>query len=127
MKKLNYLFTSILFFAFAIAQAQATSKTQTPPLVDPLTNCAIRYYYYPNLEAYYDTKKNIYIFNQKGQWIAAQEIPAGYRGYSLYNKVSVFITDYDDENPTQFISQHKKKYPYMHKGRPTLATASIGD
>ena len=127
MKKLNNLFASLLFFALTIAHAQGSKKTESPPTVDPITNCALRYYYYPNLEAYFDTKKSVYIFSQKGEWITASEIPTGYRGYSLYNKVSVFITDYDDDNPTQFISKHKKKFPYMHKGKPALATASIGD
>jgi len=121
MKKSTLIIIGIIFTAGLHAQ---TAKSKTP-LVDPVTNCALRYYYYPNLEAYYDTKKNVYIFNQKGQWITAQEIPSGYRGYSLYNKVSVFITDYDDDDPVQFNKIHKKRFPYNSQGKFKNLTASV--
>ena len=121
MKKSTLIIIGIIFTAGLHAQ---TVKSKTP-LVDPVTNCALRYYYYPNLEAYYDTKKNVYIFNQKGQWITAQEIPSGYRGYSLYNKVSVFITDYDDDDPVQFNKIHKKRFPYNSQGKFKNLTASV--
>jgi hypothetical protein len=35
----------------------------------------------------------------------------------LYNKVKVAITDYDDEDPTQFLKLHKKQYPYAANGK----------
>ena len=94
----------------------ATSQNINGQLIDPGTNCVLRYYYFPNLEAYYDTQKNVYHFTESGQWVTANEIPAGYRGYSLYNKVNVIIKDYDDEDPTQFIRVHKKRYPYITRG-----------
>lgn len=112
MKKLNYLLFLIIFFDLHAACAQSATKKDIILIKDPITHCAYRYHYYPNLEAYYDTKENIYIFSQKGEWIRAAEIPSGYRGYSLNNKVNVVITDYDDDDPTQFIKIHKKKYPY---------------
>jgi hypothetical protein len=43
-----------------------------------------------------------------------QEIPNGYRGYSIFNKYNVMITDYDDDYICQFINIHKKT--------PTLPT-----
>ncbi len=114
----NLKITLIAFFLIFISAAKAqTSASEAPKLVDPVTNCELRYYYFPNLEAYFDTKKNIYYFKQQGQWITATDIPAGYRGYSLYNKCRVAITDYDDEDPTQFITLHKKQYPYAPNGK----------
>ena len=58
----------------------ATSQNINGQLIDPGTNCVLRYYYFPNLEAYYDTQKNVYHFTESGQWVTANEIPAGYRG-----------------------------------------------
>ena len=123
MKKANYLLIGILFLALSVqaqkAQAPKDEKEQPkavdPILIkDPVTNCSYRYHYYPNLCAYYDAKENNYIFRQNGEWTKAKEIPSGYMGYSLNNKVNVVITDFDDDDPTQLIKIHKKKYPYNY-------------
>src|SRR6476469_4820275 len=80
------------------AQQVGTKHTETP-LTDPKTLCDLRYYYFPNIEAFFDTKTSNYMYKQDGQWITAKEIPSGYRGYSIYNKASVFINDYDGDDP----------------------------
>lgn len=112
---LTYL---IIIFSAPLLHAQNDAKSSKgTPLVDPITNCQLRYYYFPNLEAYFDTQKRIYYFKQEGKWVTAEEIPDGYRGYSIYNKTNIFINDYDDEDPCQFIDIHKKKYPYINNDR----------
>ena len=73
--------------------------------------------YFPNIEAYFDTQKSIYYFKEDGEWVTAEEIPEGYRGYSVNNRLNVIVTDYDDETPYQLINIHKKKYPYTSSGR----------
>ncbi|NMH28916.1 hypothetical protein [Flavobacterium silvaticum] len=91
---------------------------------DPETNCKIRYYYYPNLEAYFDMEKNTFTYKVNGKWTTTASIPSGYRGYSLFNKSNVAINDYDDDNPVQFLDQHRKKYPYTNLKRMKM-TASL--
>lgn len=79
-----------------------------------------RYYYYPNLDAYYDTAQNLYVFesNQnKGQIVKAKEVPSGYRGYSLYNGIRVAITDYDGDEPFSKIAEHRKQFPKKYTSR----------
>lgn len=126
MKNLKSIFVLLLLFTACLSDAQtAEKKSINGPLIDPVTNCVLRYYYFPNLEAYYDTQKNIYYFTESGKWTTADEIPSGYRGYSMYNKVNVIIKDYDDEDPTQFLPAHKKRYPYITKGGMKKMTASI--
>ena len=116
---------ALAFILMIVLSANAQKTTaKVSPLIDPTTNCNLRYYYFPNLEAYYDTQKNIYYYNEFGEWKTAEEIPSGYRGYSLNNKVNVIITDYDDDNPCQFLPVHKKKYPY-NNGKNKRLTASI--
>ncbi len=113
----------MLFFIIHCSLAQQSKKKDdVPPLVDPVTNCQLRYYYFPNIEAYFDAHKNIYYYKEDSEWITADEIPDGYRGYSLYNGVYVYITDYDDDLITQFINIHKKKYPYTKKGNRDIFT-----
>ncbi|MBS7786685.1 hypothetical protein KIH23_05205 [Flavobacterium sp. CYK-55] len=115
----RFVLTLLIVIIFThLSQAQSEAKqTSTAPLVDPVTNCQLRYYYFPNIEAYFDTQKRFYYFKQDGDWITADEIPEGYRGYSIYNKVNIFINDYDDEDPCQFIELHRKKYPYINNDR----------
>lgn len=104
-------------FDTAVAQKASYKQAESKPLFNPATNCQLRYYYFPNTEAYFDTFKRVYYYRDKGEWITAEEIPDGYRGYSVYNKINVYITDYDDDYPCQFIEIHKKKFPYVHNER----------
>jgi hypothetical protein len=117
MKKATYLLIGIFFLALQSGHAQKGQTTEpetvAPILVkDPKTQCTYRYHYYPNLCGYYDAKANKYILKIDGQWQRVTEIPNGYMGYSLNNKMNVIITDYDDDDVIQFIKVHKKKYPY---------------
>lgn len=107
----------VLGLGFSGFAQKSKYENKSTPLIDPVTKCHVRYYYFPNLEAYFDTYKSIYYFKEDGQWVTAEEIPEGYRGYSFYNNINVFITDYDDDYPCQFIEVHKKKYPYISNER----------
>ena len=78
---------------------------------------SIRYYYYPNLQAYFDTQSNLYIFRLNRQWISAESLPENYGGYSLYNDHRVKIDDYFGDDITELLAIHKVLYPYNSKGR----------
>jgi hypothetical protein len=123
MKKILSYIIVILFVVHSSFAQKSKRQEESQPLIDPTTNCQMRYYYFPNLEAYFDTQKRIYYYKEDSEWVTDEEIPEGYRGYSLYNKVYVFISDYDDEIITQFIDIHKKKYPYTKRGNLKM----IGD
>src|SRR5690606_30279231 len=125
MKTLKVMLTLVIALAFNSAHSQEIKKAKKEHLpIDKKTNCYIRYYYFPNLEAYFDNLNMVYIYRESGEWKTAEELPKNYGGYSLYNKSHVNITDYDDENPHQFLKTHKKMYPYNSKGRFANPTAS---
>jgi hypothetical protein len=84
----------------------------------------VRYFYYPNLQAYYDNIAKVYHYLENEEWKTATELPKNYGGYSLFNKARVTITDFDGENPQELLKTHKKLYPYSSKGRFTYALAS---
>ena len=119
----------LLVFAFIYCNtisAQVTYLDNTNNLkFNSKTNCQLRYLYFPNLQAYFDKLDKVYIFQEKGEWIKAEELPINYGGYSLYSKVRVLITDYDEDQPYSQIKVHKKQFPYNAKGHFTYATASI--
>ena len=124
MKSLKRVFLVLFLFTCYLSSAQ-TSKDDISSLpIDSKTNCYIRYYYFPNLEAYFDNLELVYHYKINGQWQKSENLPTNYGGYSLYNKVRVAITDFDGDEPEQLLSAHKKRYPYNSKGRFTNQTAS---
>ena len=126
MIKLN-LIKNGLFIVFSIQSGFTQTRDKNikeVPIYNSINHCQLRYYYYPNLDAYFDTQKKIFYFKEKGDWKTAEQIPNGYRGYSMYNNYSLFITDYDDDNICQFINVHKKKYPYITNEKSRKLTVS---
>ena len=104
------------------SQKSSSQKESLP--IDSKTNCFVRYYYFPNLEAYFDNLEMVYYYKVNNEWETAEQLPTNYGGYSLYNKVKVSITDYDSDKPYFLIKTHKKMYPYNSRGRFTNQTAS---
>jgi hypothetical protein len=86
---------------------------------------AVRYYYYPNLQAYYDICTSLYIYRKEGEWITADYMPSNYRGYCIYNNNYVLIDGFTEDNPYTLISEHKKQYPanYSRKRKKEIALA----
>lgn len=127
MKTLKKLFLPLFFFTCYLSSAQASNEDLSSLPIDSKTNCYVRYYYFPNLEAYYDNLELVYHYKTNGQWQKAENLPTNYGGYSLYNKVRVAITDYDGDEPYHLLKVHKKMYPYNSKGRFTNQTASASN
>jgi hypothetical protein len=70
-----------------------------------------RYNYYPNLQAYYDNKTNLYIYKVNGNWVHNTLIPPNYKGYGLRNGFHVVIDSYSGDEPYSLLTIHKLKYP----------------
>ncbi len=117
----------LVFFILSAAVSgysqNAVAKKENLP-IDKKTNCYIRYYYFPNIQAYFDNLNMVYYYKENGEWKTSPELPKNYGGYSLYNKAKVTITDFDDDNPFELLPIHKKMYPYNAKGRFANATSA---
>ncbi len=124
MKILKKLLVLTVIFISLNSYAQNTSAKIEYLSIDKKTNCYLRYYYFPNIQVYFDLLKMIYYYKEEGQWKTAPELPRNYGGYSLYNKAKITITDYDGDNPIDLLPIHKKMYPYNSKGRFANSTAS---
>lgn len=127
MKTLKSLLKVMVFLLVSQTYAQETSPKKESLPIDKKTNCYIRYYYYPNLQAYFDNLNLVYYFKESGEWITAPELPVNYGGYSIYNKVRVVINDFDDEKPYELLPIHKKRFPYNSKGRFNTNTTASAD
>lgn len=83
--------------------------------INPNNGCQLRYEFYPNYDAYYDRKEDIYLVFEEGTWIEVDYINPNYRGYSVYNNTHYVIKDYDEDDITELYPIHKKIFPYATK------------
>ncbi|HEX9980271.1 MAG TPA: hypothetical protein VGB50_06875 [Flavobacterium sp.] len=120
MKTIHYFTAVVLLMVSFTSQAQTQlTEASIAGIVndDELPVVGVRYYYYPNLDAYFDTQSNLYIYRQNGSWVKAKEIAAGYRGYSILNNVRVAITDYDGDTPFTKLKEHQAQFPKKYKAK----------
>lgn len=51
----------------------------------------VRYYYMPDIDAYYDVPRHEYVYLQGNRWVFAASLPARYHGYDIYRGYKVVI------------------------------------
>lgn len=109
----------ILFFLLTstVSYSQTSVLKTTAVKAESSKKAEARYFYYPNLQAYFDTQTNLFLFRVNKQWISAESFPENYGGYSLYNNHRVKIDDYFGDDITELLAIHKILYPYNSKGR----------
>jgi hypothetical protein len=83
--------------------------------INPDNGCQLRYEFYPNYDAYYDIKEQVYLILKEGIWTKQEYIKPNYRGYSVYNRTFYIIKDYDGDDITKLYPIHKKFFPYVTK------------
>ena len=118
MKSLKFIVIGmmILFAGAARAQVSVNVSIGTPPLWGPAGYTDVRYYYLPDVEAYYDIQAAQFICMVDGNWIHRTYLPSPYKKYDLYGGYKVVITDYNGSAPYKDFSQHKSKYAKGYRG-----------
>jgi len=114
MKTVNIYFIVLLSLTANLMQSQQYEfeNKSAFPTYEKEVLATIRYFYYPNLEAYFDTKEKVYIYKEQGEWIRKETIPADYRGYSIYNNCKeILIGLIEESHPENMIDKHKKEFP----------------
>jgi hypothetical protein len=112
----------ILFLAVTLqAQVSVTVNTGTPPPWGPAGYTDVRYYYLPDVEAYYDVQSSVFIYNSGVTWVRRAYLPSRYRSYDLYNGYKVVMVDYHGDAPYKHFKEHKTKYAKGYHG-PTQKT-----
>jgi len=123
MKNITYLVLGMMLFSFNLSEAQVQLDTiYIRKKAVPTTFVEVRYYYYPNLEAYFDTKVAMYLFKQDGKWIKSETINSSYRGYSVKNGAYVMLKNFSEDEPFNYIDEHRRTYPADFSSRPKPKT-----
>ncbi len=87
----------------------------------------IRYYYYPNLQAYFDTKTQLFIVKQNGIWSTSKTIDINSRGYCLRNGFHVPLKGCVDDEPYTNIKQHKLIYPADYSSKQRRKALAVNE
>ncbi len=108
----------LLFLFVSTAKAQVTVVAGTPPPWGPMEYTEVRYYYLPDVEAYYDVQTSMFIYYGGGVWVRRQYLPSRYRYYDLYSGYKIVINDYRGSSPYVYYRQHRTKYAKGYRGAP---------
>lgn len=129
MKNITKLILGLLVFSFNYSQAQVeldavNIQAKKADQTEKSTFVDVRYYYYPNLQAYFDTKVAMYLYQENGEWVESEKLEPSTMGYSIKNGHYVMIEGYTGEEPYEMIAEHKAKYPADYSSRPKRDVAS---
>ena len=115
----------ILFFAGSTqAQISVRFNLGTPPAWGPAGYNDTRYYYLPDVEAYYDVQSSMFIYYEGRNWVHRSYLPGRYKNYDLYGGYKVAINSYHGDTPYANFKEYKSRYA---KGRNREAQRNIGD
>ncbi len=108
----------LLFFVVSVeAQISVNINLGTPPQWGPAGYTDVRYYYIPDVEAYYDVPSSMFIYYNSVTWIHRRSLPTRYRNYDLYNGYKVPMSDYRGDRPYNNFRKHKMQYARGYRGQ----------
>ena len=118
MKTIKLIAFGIVLFLASATQAQISFSIHlgTPPQWGPEGYSEARYYYLPDVEAYYDVQTSRFIYLVGRTWVHRTYLPTRYRNYDLYNGYKVVMTDYHGNTPYQYHKQYRIKYAKGYQG-----------
>ncbi|RZJ68279.1 MAG: hypothetical protein EOO50_02340 [Flavobacterium sp.] len=131
MKTISYFAIALILLGTNITKAQYSTNADVAQELEGLMKTSdvdllnVRYFYYPNLQAYFDRETSTYIYSRDGKdWIESAKLPNALRGYSVSNGKRVPI-EYNGDEPYELIQEHMKEYPanYSAKRQPQTADA----
>jgi len=126
MKTLKVIIGLLVFFLAGAVQSQVSvnAKTGSPPPWGPVGYAGVRYYYLPDVEAYYDVQSSMFIYYTGGSWVHKTYLPSRYSNYDLYSGYKVVMTGYRGNTPYTHFTEYKSKYA---RGYRDIAQKTIGE
>lgn len=70
-------------------------------------NYAGDFYYFPEIDVYYNIPQRNFVYLDRGHWVYVRELPRAYRGYDLYRGQKIVIND-----PNPFVRPHYYRERY---------------
>src|SRR5659263_323734 len=126
MKAIKLVALGIVLLCAGAAQAQLSVRFNigVQPQWAPVGYEDTRYYYLPDVEAYYDVDNSMFIYYEGNSWIHRSYLPSRYRNYDLYNGYKVGMRDYRGNTPYYNHREYRAKYAH---GRNRSVQRTIGE
>lgn len=77
------------------------------PAWGPVGYDYVGYYYFPDIDCYYDVNLGMFYYMNRGRWISARYLPYAYRHYDLYGLYKVVLNVRD---PWRYHQTHYRDY-----------------
>ncbi len=111
--------TTALMILFTVCNGFVTSTLQaqviryTNPVWAPAYFPGVRYYYLPDIEAYYDLSNQDFVYLDNGQWMFSYGLPSIYAGFDLFGAFVVAL-DLDVFQPWMHHQFYVSNYPRFY-------------
>ena len=111
MHPLKLAVIGLLISLASSMQAQVSIRINigTPPPWGPPVQADVRYYYLPDVDAYYDINTSLFVFSNNGNWIHRRDLPGRFRYYDLFRGHKVVVHDYRGNAPYSHCNYHKNR------------------
>jgi len=118
MKTIKFLVLGMILAFAGTAQGQVSVNFHigTAPAWGPRGYDNVRYYYLPDVEAYYDVNTAMFIYISGNTWIRRSYLPSRYRGYDLYHGRKVVMNNYHGNSPYYNHKVYRAKYGRANQG-----------
>jgi hypothetical protein len=125
MKTLKLVALGIVLLFAGATQAQVSVRFNigSQPAWAPVGYEDSRFYYLPDVEAYYDVRNSMFIYYEGNSWIHRSYLPNRYRNYDLYSGYKVEMKDYRGNTPYNNHSEYRAKYA---NGKNRFVQRTIG-
>ncbi|MCX6252329.1 MAG: hypothetical protein NTX61_16475 [Bacteroidetes bacterium] len=126
MRTVKFMVIGMALFLAGAIQAQVSVNVHigAPPPWGPAGVPEVRYYYLPDVEAYYDVQTSMFIYFGGGVWVHRANLPSQFRNYDLYGGYKVVMKDYHGNTPYNNFKEHKRKWGRGYHGE---AQRTIGE
>ncbi|MFZ4456383.1 MAG: hypothetical protein ACOYOT_09195 [Bacteroidales bacterium] len=112
----------VIFTACAIPFETATSSRPAVRVVydnpawAPTYYGGVRYYYFPDLEVYYDLQNRDFVYLSDGRWLFSRELPPFYSDYDLYHSyvISLNVNVFQPWRHHHFYISNYPRYYYRN-------------
>jgi len=120
MKTIKLLVLAMILAIAGSAQGQLSVNVNigTRPAWGPRGYDNARYYYLPDVEAYYDMNTAMFIYISGNTWIRRSYLPARYHDYNLYRGRKVVMNNYHGNSPYYNHKVYKAKYGHGIQSMP---------
>ena len=94
------------------------------PAWGPVGYDYVRYYYFPELNVYFDVPSALFYYLQRGRWVASRYLPPYYQRYDLYRTYKVVL---NSPNPWVYNRKHKRQYARFRNDRRQIVIRDSHD